>query len=239
MDAFSYTNIFDTKGIEYLIIIGFLILVIPFWRALNRPIKAKYLFRDAVGALKPEMLRIPRGLHYASNHMWTHLRKSGYARVGIDDLLLKLVGQVELENFMNPGERVKKGDIIARLKQGDKQLTIQSPISGEINEVNSKLKKNSGMIYEDPYGLGWIYDIKPDDWNNDIYHAATSDRAKEWSENELQRFKDFLAKSLKTHSNAESALILQEGGELTQYPLSGMSAEVWEEFDKSFLNSGV
>ena len=31
MDGFSYTDIFDTKGIEYLIIIAFLLLIIPVW----------------------------------------------------------------------------------------------------------------------------------------------------------------------------------------------------------------
>lgn len=236
MDAFSYTNIFDTKGIEYLVIIGFLILVIPFWRALNKPINAKYLSRDAVGALKPELLKIPQGLHYCRNHMWTHLKRSGYAAVGLNDLLLQIIGEIELENFRNPGERVKKGDVIARVKQGEKQLMMLSPISGEICEVNDKLKKNPGMINDDPYGLGWIYNIKPNNWNNDTHRCATSDKAKEWSETELQRFKDFLAVSLKKHSPEDSFIVLQEGGELTKYPLAGMPSEIWTEFEKTFLS---
>ena len=39
MDGFSYTNIFDTKGIEYFIIIAFLILIIPVWIIYNRPVR--------------------------------------------------------------------------------------------------------------------------------------------------------------------------------------------------------
>ena len=35
MDAFSYVNIFSTKGIEYLIVISFFILFVPFWRFLQ------------------------------------------------------------------------------------------------------------------------------------------------------------------------------------------------------------
>jgi glycine cleavage system H protein len=31
MDGFTYVNIFDTKGVEYLAIIAFLLLLIPFW----------------------------------------------------------------------------------------------------------------------------------------------------------------------------------------------------------------
>ena len=36
MDGFTYYNIFDTKGIEYLFIIAFLILLIPFWIIINK-----------------------------------------------------------------------------------------------------------------------------------------------------------------------------------------------------------
>lgn len=36
MDGFTYTNIFETKGIEYLMIIVFMLILIPFWITLNR-----------------------------------------------------------------------------------------------------------------------------------------------------------------------------------------------------------
>ena len=34
-------DIFDTKGIEYIVVIGFLLLIIPFWMILNKPLKLK------------------------------------------------------------------------------------------------------------------------------------------------------------------------------------------------------
>lgn len=37
MDAYTYVNMFATKGIEYLLVIGFLILFVFFWRYMNRP----------------------------------------------------------------------------------------------------------------------------------------------------------------------------------------------------------
>ena len=39
MDGFSYSDIFATKGIEYLIIISFLALLVPFWIILNKQVK--------------------------------------------------------------------------------------------------------------------------------------------------------------------------------------------------------
>ena len=236
MDEFSYTNIFDTKGIEYLIVIGFLILIIPFWRALNKPVKVKARYKEVLGVLTPEVLRIPQGLHYCKNHLWTHLKKSGNAHVGLNDLFLHITGEIELINFRNPGERVRKGDLIAKVSQGGKELRIPSPISGEITDVNFQLRKTPNILNEDPYGKGCIYIIKPHDWNNDTHNCVTSEKAREWSENELQRFKDFVAIALKKHSPESTMLVLQEGGELIKYPLAGMPAEVWKEFQECFLS---
>jgi hypothetical protein len=35
MESFSYLNIFDTKGLEYLVVIGFLVLLVVFVRHLH------------------------------------------------------------------------------------------------------------------------------------------------------------------------------------------------------------
>ena len=37
MEGFTYVDIFATKGIEYLLVIGALLLFIPFWRMVSRP----------------------------------------------------------------------------------------------------------------------------------------------------------------------------------------------------------
>lgn len=37
MEGFTYVDIFATKGIEYFLVIVFLIVLIPLWRFLNKP----------------------------------------------------------------------------------------------------------------------------------------------------------------------------------------------------------
>ena len=61
MDGFSYNNIFETKGIEYLIIIAFLVLIIPFWIIINKQNAIKMQVKKALGVLSASVLRIPRG----------------------------------------------------------------------------------------------------------------------------------------------------------------------------------
>jgi len=232
MDGFTYTNIFDTKGIEYLIIISFLLLIIPFWIYLNKPLK----FKKALGILSEKLFRIPQGLFYSKNHTWTHLEKSGYARLGLDDLLMHITGEVELSNLKNPGERVEKGELIAELKQNGKLLKIVSPLSGEIQMLNSSLKDKPEILNEDPYGKGWVYTIKPDKWVAETNSYLLAEDALEWAKSELTRFKDFAAMSVKQLSPESSMVILQEGGELSDNPLFGMPEEIWRNFQKEFLD---
>ena len=88
MEQFVYSDIFDTKGIEYIIVIFFFMLLIPFWYLLNRPAKLKKAVGDAIHAINLQALRIPQGLLFNRNHTWSHMEKSGVASVGMDDLLL-------------------------------------------------------------------------------------------------------------------------------------------------------
>lgn len=39
MGAFSYVDIFLTKGIEYLLVIDFLLIFVLFWKALTTPVE--------------------------------------------------------------------------------------------------------------------------------------------------------------------------------------------------------
>jgi hypothetical protein len=39
MGSFTYENIFLTKGIEYLLVIDFLLIFILFWKALTTPLE--------------------------------------------------------------------------------------------------------------------------------------------------------------------------------------------------------
>jgi glycine cleavage system H protein len=98
------------------------------------------------------------------------------------------------------------------------------------------LGESPGVINEDPYGKGWIYKIQPTGWIADTGTYYLADEAIEWSKTELERFKDFLAISLRRYTPETSMVILQDGGEIIDRPLSELPGEVWQDFQKSFLN---
>jgi glycine cleavage system H protein len=232
MDQFTYTDIFATKGIEYIVVIFFLLLIIPIWRVLNKPLRETAGAGEALKALTLQALRIPQGLLFNKNHTWSHLEKSGVASVGMDDLLLHLTGGVELQYLKEQQEKVKRGEAIARITQEGKELVITSPISGEIQKVHASLEDDSAAISNDPY-KSWLYRIKPENWQEETNSALMAKQASDWAQEELDRFKDYMAEAM---NETAGETVLQAGGELMANPLKEMDREVWSGFQEKFLN---
>ena len=237
MDGFTYNNIFETKGIEYLAIIAFFLILVPFWVLLNRQVKISKQIEKALGILTSSVLKVPQGLFFSRLHTWTHLEKSGVAKVGMDDLLLHITGEVSFNKLIEPGEKVSKGDLMAEINHKGKNLKIYSPISGEVIEANPLLSKRPEILNEDPYLKGWMYKIKPTSWMADTNSYFLAEEASDWSRQELERFKDFLSSSMGKYLPDNANVILQDGGEICDQPLSELPDEVWQDFQKDFLSS--
>jgi len=237
MEGFSSIDIFDTKGTEYLFVIGYLLILIIFWQVANKPIITTKQIQKVLGSLSINLLRIPQGIFYNKNHTWVHLEESGAAKVGLDDFLLHVTGEVELSNLKNPGQMIEKGDLLTMIDKGGKQLKVYSPISGKILNTNSLVKEDNEILNEDPYDDGWIYKIKPSSWVKETESYFLAEEAIDWSTKELNRFKDFLAGDpMRRYSSEPSMILLQDGGEIRENVLSELPNEVWEKFQEEFLD---
>ncbi|MEE4260862.1 MAG: glycine cleavage system protein H [Bacteroidales bacterium] len=237
MDGFTYYNIFDTKGIEYLFIIAFLILLIPFWIIINRETDVAKRIQQTIGVLTANILRIPRGLFYNKNHTWLFLEKTGNAKLGLDDFMTRIVGHVDVNSLKAEGEILKKGELLAEINQDGKKLLVFSPISGEIVHVNTALQEDPDLLNEDPYEKGWMYAVEPSNWKKETQSFYMADEAASWIKSEVERLKDFLAVSVAKHSSEPAMVTLQEGGEIRQHILSELDGEIWHDFQESFLDN--
>ncbi len=235
MEAYTYSNLFDTKGIEYIIIIFFLLILIPFWVFVNKKSGVVKQIQQTVGALTASVLRIPQGLFFSKNHTWLYLEKSGEAKIGIDDFLFHMVGNVKINPLRSIGEKISKGDVVAVLEQEGKQLRLHSPVSGEMMEVNTTITENSDILPSDPYNEGWLFSVKPSNWKRETLGFFLAEEASKWIASELQRMKDFLSVALSKQAAASPMVVFQEGGELQMNPLSGLSSKIWEDFQHEFL----
>ena len=236
MEGFTYSNIFETKGIEYIIIIFFLLILIPFWIIMNRQVSVKKQVKHALDVLNSAVLKIPQGLFFSKNHTWVYLEKSGHVKIGIDDFLQKVVGEIQVVPLKSSGDQVKRGDVLAEITREGRKLKILSPVSGEITENNlEESNLNLGLPESDPYDKGWFYSLKPTNWKAETSGFFLAEEATKWINAELSRVKDFLNISVAKYSGDPSMAVLQEGGELQINPLSEMQPEIWNDFQKEFL----
>ncbi|MEZ5083627.1 MAG: hypothetical protein R2750_09275 [Bacteroidales bacterium] len=192
---------------------------------------------DSSPVFNDASIQIPKGLLFDKSHTWAFMEKDGEVRVGIDDFLQHVTGPITRIKMKNPGDIIKKGEPVLTLIQDGKQLTVRTPVSGTIKSINEDLITDSIAMNHSPYTDGWVYMIEPSNWLREIQFLAMANKYKDWLKNEFLRLKDFIATSAKINSLAYEPVILQEGGEFKDNILQDFRPEVWEDFQKHFLDT--
>src|SRR4030042_1128255 len=63
MEGFSYVDIFATKHIEYLLVIGFLLVFVLFWRFLSKPASRVFEAVEKLAPVVRELFSVPEELY--------------------------------------------------------------------------------------------------------------------------------------------------------------------------------
>jgi len=119
-------------------------------------------------------MKVPGELKYTEEHEWVKV-EGGIAIVGITDFAQNELSDIVYVELPEVGKNIKKGDVIATVEAVKTVADVYSPVSGEIIEVNEKLKDEPSIINNDPYGEGWIAKVKmenPEEINALLDHAA-------------------------------------------------------------------
>lgn len=237
MNDFSYHNLFETKGIEYLLTILFFALLIPFWLILNRRPRAVPAAQRANQSIFKWLAKaVPAGILFHKNHTWVHLGQSGKAKLGLSEILLHLTNNFYIHHLKQEGDIITKGDSLVQIRAQNKHLTILSPVSGKLGKRNTSNLGNAEQLVSDPYGKGWVLELEPSNWQEETHHFYLADKAGNWLNKELNRLKQFLSEAVYIHQNETLPLVMQDGGELMDHPLNNMPESIWADFQEEFLN---
>jgi glycine cleavage system H protein len=236
MEEFIYQNLFSTKGAEYIVVILFLIVLIPFWLFLNRRVNVSNVSIPKPGFINPTVLKIPGGLFFTKFHTWAFLERTGEALIGTDDFVAHATGDTVFYALKREGEAVKKGEIFAQLEKSGKKLLLRSPLSGEIKSVNHTLGNDKIKLTKSPYLKGWMMRIHPLKWKEETRQSYLGSEAVEWTKNEIARLRDFMANAQTGTIHPLPQFVLQDGGELIDHPISELPSEVWNKFQDEFLS---
>ncbi len=189
-----------------------------------------------IPALNEDAVRSPKGLYYDKTHTWAFMERDGSVRIGIDDFLLHITGTITRITMKEAGEYVRRGEKILTLTKFGKQLSLYSPVSGIIKAQNAKLNENSSLVNNYPYAEGWVYLVEPKNWLRELQFMWLGEKHREWLTDEFRRLRKFFEDTLKVHHVDRDYLVLQDGGELRDNLLADMGPEVWEEFQRKFID---
>jgi glycine cleavage system H protein len=103
----------------------------------------------------------PDQLLYTPKHTWAQTTTEGNIRVGISDYAQKRLRGLAQVRTEPVGRELNKMDPFGVAETWMLLFDLYSPISGKIVKVNEKLREKPGMVNEDPYGEGWIVEIRP------------------------------------------------------------------------------
>lgn len=103
---------------------------------------------------------VPDDLKYTREHEWVKVVNGDVAVIGITDFAQAELSDIVYVELPQVGKTVSKGEEIASLEAVKTVASVYSPVSGEIVEVNEKLKDDPALINKDPYGEGWICKVK-------------------------------------------------------------------------------
>ncbi len=102
---------------------------------------------------------IPVDLKYAETHEWVRVQ-GDKATVGVTDHAQQELLDVVFVELPQVGRKVKKGEACVVVESVKAASDVYSPASGEVVAVNPDLAKNPALVNTDPYGKGWMFEIK-------------------------------------------------------------------------------
>lgn len=109
------------------------------------------------------MTALPTDFLYSEEHEWvntTDITEGEVVRVGITHIAAEALGEIVFVELPEVGDEIEAGEPFGEIESTKSVSDIYAPVSGEIVAVNEELEDNAGIINEDPYGEGWLYDVR-------------------------------------------------------------------------------
>lgn len=112
-------------------------------------------------------LRVRKGCYYTRDDLWVSV-ENGKVRIGVSDYLQKTSGDVAFVEVAKPGSKVEQGKEFGTIESAKTTVALFSPVSGKIDEANSKLDRKPELVNSDPFGEGWLVVITPLNLDDDL-----------------------------------------------------------------------
>jgi len=88
-------------------------------------------------------------------------------RIGLSDFLQQRSGDVAFAEVKTVGTQAAFDDEIAVVETIKVNISLTSPVTGKVVEVNPAMATAPEAINQDPYGAGWLVVVETTEWEVD------------------------------------------------------------------------
>jgi len=109
---------------------------------------------------------------YNAEGIWAK-EEGGLVRIGVSDFVQQRSGDVAFAEVKPVGSEVASGDEAAVIETIKVNISLGSPLTGKVVEINPAMSTSPEAINQDPFGTGWLAVIEATDWNKDQSRLLT------------------------------------------------------------------
>lgn len=112
------------------------------------------------------IFKVATDRYYNAEGIWA-LAEGSRIRIGMTDFLQQRSGDIAFAEVKPEGTALEAGDEVAVIETIKVNVSLTSPVSGTVVEVNPAMELSPEVINQDPYGEGWLVVIEASDWPKD------------------------------------------------------------------------
>jgi len=105
---------------------------------------------------------IPAELSYTAEHEWVLRTGADTVRVGITDFAQDALGDVVFVQLPDVGTEVTAGEAFGEVESTKSVSDLFAPITATVAAVNGELDGDPQLVNSDPYGQGWLLELRVD-----------------------------------------------------------------------------
>jgi len=121
---------------------------------------------DLQFAIDKFVFRVPSDRLYSREGVWA-LLEADRVRIGLSDYLQQRSGDIAFAEVKPVGTELAAGDEVATIETIKVNVSLPSPVSGRIVEVNPRMANAPEIVNRDPYGEGWLVVIEAETLESD------------------------------------------------------------------------
>ncbi len=97
---------------------------------------------------------------YTKDHEWA-LSEGGELVIGITAFAVDALGDITLVSVdVKPGDHVEANKAFGTIESVKTLSDLYAPIDGKVVEVNNALDGSPELVNSDPYGEGWMFEVR-------------------------------------------------------------------------------